>query len=314
MDDSENVIDVRKMIMQEIRHCKTAKILAIFSILLLFVPSIVFCGQPEWVCPKCGRAGNTDKFCGTCAYPSPAPMREIMPEPTVAPTPEPTSKPTPNSDLYKTVGSIVSFGHYEQDNDAGNGKEPIEWIVLDVWDGKSLILSKYGLDAKPYNAKDKYMTWDQCTLREWLNSDFLNNAFSDDEQSAILVTTVDNSADQGYSDWVVQGSNDTEDKVFLLSYAEVKRYLNVTYGQKNTMTARVAPTAYAKAQGAYTSGGDRTSDGNEAGWWWLRSPGPDRFRAADVYTDDSLRYYYVSVSSGCVRPALWINPELIFCN
>ena len=53
--------------------------------------------------------------------------------------------------LYKKVGSIVTFGQYEQDNNTGNGPEEIEWIVLDVQDGKSLLLSRYGLDAKPYN-------------------------------------------------------------------------------------------------------------------------------------------------------------------
>ena len=42
-----------------------------------------------------------------------------------------------------SVGDIITFGHYEQDNNLDNGAEPIEWIVLDVQDGKALLLSKY---------------------------------------------------------------------------------------------------------------------------------------------------------------------------
>ena len=32
------------------------------------------------------------------------------------------------------VGDIVYFGSYEQDNDAVNGTEPVEWYVLDKAD------------------------------------------------------------------------------------------------------------------------------------------------------------------------------------
>ena len=30
------------------------------------------------------------------------------------------------------AGDVITFGHYAQDTDPNNGKEPIEWIVLDV--------------------------------------------------------------------------------------------------------------------------------------------------------------------------------------
>jgi len=38
---------------------------------------------------------------------------------------------------YKTVGNIVTFGKYEQDNDTGNGDEDIEWMILDVQGNKA---------------------------------------------------------------------------------------------------------------------------------------------------------------------------------
>ena len=120
---------------------------------------------------------------------------------------------TPITQSFDTIGSIVTFGRYEQDGDKENGPEEIEWVVLDVQDGKALLLSKYGLEAKPYNTEYTDVTWETCTLRAWLNSDFLNKAFSAEEQSAILTTTVDNSSSQGYNDLNSIDGNNTRDKI-----------------------------------------------------------------------------------------------------
>ena len=102
---------------------------------------------------------------------------------------------------FDRVGSIVTFGRYEQDGDEENGPEGIRWIVLDTQEGKSLLLSLYGLDAAPYHPKSKNITWKDCALRKWLNGEFLQTAFTKEEQQAILTTKVDNSASQGYSRW-----------------------------------------------------------------------------------------------------------------
>ena len=64
-----------------------------------------------------------------------------------------------------SVGDIVTFGSYEQDNNLSNGKEAIEWLVLDIQDGKALLLSKYGLETKEYNTGDYEITWERSTLR-----------------------------------------------------------------------------------------------------------------------------------------------------
>ncbi|MBE5790166.1 MAG: hypothetical protein E7325_11085 [Clostridiales bacterium] len=212
--------------------------------------------------------------------------------------------------LYKTVGSIVTFGKYEQDNNTGNGPEDIEWIVLDVQDGKSLLLSRYGLDVKPYNTERKDITWEECSLRAWLNNDFLKSAFAQEEQSAILLTTVDNSQSQGYSNYDTNGGNNTQDYLFLLSYAEANKYLDVTRGDGNNTKSRVAPTAYAKAQGVFTIVNNKTADGEAAGWWWLRSPGRRQDCAANVSNIGSLNNGYgVDYEYAVVRPAFWLNLE-----
>ena len=207
-----------------------------------------------------------------------------------------------------TVGNYVTFGEYPQTT-AGEDMTPIEWLVLARNGNKALLISRYGLDAQPYNTDYTSVTWETCTLRTWLNGTFYNKAFSSAEQAAILTTNVDNSKNQCYSGWSTSSGNNTQDKVFLLSYAEANKYFGVTYDNSSNTKSRVAPTAYAIAQGAWTSYSNKTTDSTYAGWWWLRSPGTYQDYAAIVYFVGSLDFNYVDSDSGSVRPALWVNLE-----
>ena len=199
----------------------------------------------------------------------------------------------------KTVGNHITLGIYPQ---ASSGKDkPIEWTVLDVQDNKVLLISRYGLDVQPYNEGKTDVTWEKCTLRKWLNETFLSKAFTTQEQARILLTNVDNSSGQSY--WSTDGGSNTEDKIFLLSYAEANKYLGVTK-DKNTKS-RVAPTEYAIQAGAST----KTEDGKASCWWWLRSPGSRQDSAAGVRPAGSLDYSNAYFESGCVRPAMWIELE-----
>ena len=207
-------------------------------------------------------------------------------------------------DAMFAVGNYVTFGEYPQTAD-GKDMTPIEWLVLARDGNKALLISRYALDAKRYNNSNTEK-WETCTLRTWLNGTFYNKAFSSAEQAAILTTSVDNSSNQGY--WGRSGGN-TQDKVFLLSYAEANKYFGITHFNSSNTKSRVAPTPYAIAQGAYTNSSDKTADGTAAGWWWLRSPGDYRERVARVNTDGSLEASYVHFEFGSVRPALWVNVE-----
>ncbi len=246
----------------------------------------------SWKCPNCGREGNTGTFCGNCGFSSPAPA----------------PKSTPASETIK-AGDIIRFGHYEQDNNSKNGKEEIEWIVLetDRKNNKALLLSKYGLYAKSYNSKNRSITWEKCTLRSWLNESFLLSAFSAKEQDAILTTKVLNGSSARYQPWDTKGGDNTKDKIFLLSYTEAKLYLGISTTTSSGIDARVSPTAYAIARGAETSDDYQTADKKAACWWWLRSPGYDQNRAARVDADGSLGSCSVDEGYCVVRPALWIN-------
>ena len=217
--------------------------------------------------------------------------------------------PAAMRDVKFAVGSYVTFGEYPQTAE-GEDMTPIEWLVLARNGSNALLISRYGLDTKPYNTSDIKVTWSSCTLRTWLNNVFYNKAFSAAEQKAIMTTTVDNSKSQCYSAYDTSGGSNTQDKVFLLSYAEANGYFGATYDNSDNMKSRAAPTAYAIAHGAYTYFSDKTAADENAGWWWLRSLGYDRELATAVLTNGSLGNVYVN-DTNTVRPVIWVNIEAI---
>ena len=198
-------------------------------------------------------------------------------------------------DAYFAVGNEIPFGKYEQDGDTENGAEEIEWKVLARQGNQVLLLSKYGLDEKQYNEKSAVITWEQSTIRSWLNGEFLSTAFNTKEQSAIIKTAVDNSQAEGYGGYNTNGGNNTEDQVFLLSYKETFEEYFASDEARICM-----PTNYAVQQGASI-----TQSG--ACIWWLRSPGIFQIGAAYVNNVGRGASDNVSRRSYCVRPALWIN-------
>ena len=201
------------------------------------------------------------------------------------------------------VGNIIEFGAYEQDKDTSDGKENVEWQVLAKEDNKILVISKYVLDAKPYNTNLVNVTWETCALQTWLNGTFFDEAFSEAEQSMIQTTEV--SADRN-PDYSTDPGNATKDKIFLLSINEANKYFASDEARK------CVPTAYAKANGAWFSN-KYTLDGEATCWWWLRSPGFPQDFAAYVYDVGNVRSRgdYVYLGSGCVRPAMWIDLDAI---
>ncbi len=206
---------------------------------------------------------------------------------------------------YKTPGSIVTFGAYEQDNNTGNGKEAIEWLVLDydAANNRALVISKYALDREMYNTRWIDITWEKCTLRSWLNSEFINVAFSSDEQKVIPTVTV--SADKN-PDYSTDPGNATQDKVFLLSITEVNKYF------KNDEARMCAPTDYAIKNHVRTSS-SYSVDGRATCYWWLRSPGGLSNYAAYLNDNGYVLTFGDQVFNmlRAVRPALYIDLNLI---
>jgi len=199
------------------------------------------------------------------------------------------------------VGSYIEFGYYEQDNDLSNGREAIEWLVLAVDGNKALLISRNALDWQPYNSDANEFTWETCTLRNWLNTSFINEAFSGEQQNIIVNTTNVNENDNPFYESL--GGNDTTDQVFLLSINEAE------YLYFDSSEARVCmPTQYANARYVEASGG---STNIEECLWWLRSPGIDNYRAAIVSKTGMFNYYGREANFVrfpiYIRPAMWIE-------
>lgn len=123
------------------------------------------------------------------------------------------------------VGDTITLGTYEQDGNTDNGKEAITWQVLAVEDGKALIISEIGLAAMSYGSPmdinsytDENLYWETSYVRNWLNDDFLNEAFSDKERTGILASEV--TTNDAYGNCV------TEDYLFCLSIDEAEQYFS----------------------------------------------------------------------------------------
>ena len=194
---------------------------------------------------------------------------------------------------YLQSGDTITFGVYEQDDVDSNGKDAIDWIVLEVKDGKALVISKYSIDCKPYNTTKDDVTWETCSLRTWLNDDFINSAFSNEERLTISTVTVSAESNPEYD---TEPGNATQDKMFLLSISEVNKY---SFGGAKACE----PTSYAIANGLYVN----TADGNCG--WFLRSPGRYQYNAVIARTDGEVNTGGIDVSyiGVAVRPAMWIE-------
>lgn len=196
------------------------------------------------------------------------------------------------------IGDTVFFGSYEQDANRANGSEWIEWLVLDKEEGRILVISKYGLSSQAFNATNISVTWGHCTLRDFLNRRFLNDAFSEEEQARILTVTVKAEQNPGFN---TDSGADTQDKLFLLSVGEADKYFS------SDEARRCVPTPNTAAQGACVST-TYEADGQATCWWWLRQPGRRNNLAACIDEDGSIHPsgYENNLDDVAVRPAMWI--------
>ena len=196
-----------------------------------------------------------------------------------------------------SAGDIITFGEYEQDGDPDNGTEAIEWQVLAVEEGRALVISKYGLDTKKYHYRynNFSVTWETSSLRKWLNGEFYDNAFSEEEKGQIREESLINPDNAAYG---TTGGNDTTDRIFLLSIEEAEQYF------ADDEARQCEPTTYAENNGALVS--DKYAGST---WWWLRSPGDAENYAAAVYASGNVHIAGRSVNDSRVtaRPAFWLD-------
>ncbi len=244
----------------------------------------------------------------------PTPSAEAAQMPEAGPADLPSENPGPITDsnpvsasqipapVSPHVGETVAFGRYLQSKDRSGDPEPIEWRVLRVEGTKALLISEYALDAQLISSESTgTVTWENCELRTWLNSSFLDAAFTEEEKSGIPYVTVSAELNPNYPN--NSPGKTTEDQVFLLSIGEAQEYFNTEADRQCKTTAYVQYNT-----NAYVN------DENGCCWWWLRTQG--RFPGSFAYVpnygsldSDSFEGRDFYRPDGAVRPALWVDLE-----
>lgn len=224
---------------------------------------------------------------------APAGTPTIIPAVTAPPPPHVTE--AINSLLH---GNQVSFGTYEQDGDTSNGKEPIEWIVSETWVSNNkyivMLISKKTLFVSQYNETNDDVTWQSCSLRKYLNNDFVKDAFTIDEQTLLFeneIQTLPNPNATG-----VSSDFTTKDRVFVPDYGDYNEF-------DMFIEERADLTAAAKKQ-AEGIDKDKYIDNS----WWMRTEGQDLKHALTFNnTGEAVFEDGDPVDSYCgVRVAIWL--------
>ena len=184
-------------------------------------------------------------------------------------------------DSSVAAGDIVPFGVFSG--------QVIEWKVLAVEEGKALVITENAIALKPYQENTEpglAATWETCTLRTWLNGEFLNS-FTSEQADQIIDSSVSVEKYASNASGGVQEVGKVEDKFFLLSVNEVTQYFPIE-------SERVA-----QYDGAFVN-------------WWLRSPGEGIGEAKavmdhNVNGDRGFITNYSFNGNNGVRPAGWIT-------
>lgn len=100
----------------------------------------------------------------------------------------------------------ITFGNYWQEDTNDDGetntddeKKPIRWRVLSVEGDDAFLMADQAIESRPFDEEGSAVTWEKCSLRKWLNEDFIKEAFTEEEQAAIMETTVVNKDNEEYN-------------------------------------------------------------------------------------------------------------------
>lgn len=157
------------------------------------------------------------------------------------------------------VGDVIKFGEYEQDNNLENGKEAIDWIVLDVKDNQAFLISKQCLEVMQFAVQEGpgLIFWEESDVYRWLNSDFLNSAFSENLQDCIIQVPLISAGKD--SNGHAEVGKESLNYIFVLDETEYNKYKYLS------MKNNAGVTAYVQA---YYMDTNEYSDKYKG--WWLR--------------------------------------------
>lgn len=206
------------------------------------------------------------------------------------------------------LGSIVTFGQFEQDGDDENGLEWIEWIVLDRTDKGALLLSKNVLDVMPFQHAGNTAKWENSDIHQWLNNDFYNTAFRDEEKRFIIKGQKEyyGMEDEYYE--LIQSES-----VFLLDFdqlthKETEYSAGYAYRKPYFFSKASRQAVPSESAGNKLLLEDENADIQKVAWWSATSI-TDGKKACYVDAEGNVRTDGIEKSNGMigVRPAIWVN-------
>ena len=187
------------------------------------------------------------------------------------------------------IGDIIQFGGYD-------------WRVLDMQDGRALIMSEKVIGDRYYHNELMDITWAESDTRQFLNGEFFNSFSVGDRAKIIQVTNI-NLDNQWYG---TPGGNDTDDYVFLLSLEEVVRY----FGDSSELSNKPPDEDYIYwISDKYNDDRRARYLNNSWGAWLLRSPGGNGVCVTAVRLDGIISVYGIEFNlfRYAIRPAMWIQ-------
>ena len=193
-----------------------------------------------------------------------------------------------------SVGDTFEFGAIDTNGILEDGDEPISWKILDKQGNAILVTTTSIIEGRSFAAADTNVKWENSSVREWLNGDFYSKCFTDTEKALIQNTHISTNVNPTYN---TESGNDTDDCVFILSYAEAEQYFK-------TDAERICDaTDHTKN---LTIQYDET---NHSTWWWLRTAGKDEGYMMFVKSDGTISDEGGVSAGGGIRPAMWITTQ-----
>lgn len=191
-----------------------------------------------------------------------------------------------DNDAFKTI----HFGEFYKDETYE--KEKIEWLVLSEDEEKLFVVSKKPLLSRRFDKNGR--KWNDSEIRQWLNTDFINEAFSHYEQPSIIKTDVTTTfvTEEPCAGYECADIH-TQDKIFLLSAEEVERY----FPEKVSRIQEKSDLA------SYTLEEDR----KHTNAWWLRNTGGFSGAALLVLEDGNFCGDASTQNIEGIRPAMYIS-------
>lgn len=178
----------------------------------------------------------------------------------------------------------VKFGVYPQSSSTGNIKLPIVWRILKYveidGDIYAQMVTNSNLDVRQYDTEEN-VSWENSNLRNWLNSDFLQTAFPEQQQAYMISGTES-------GELVTIPSVKDIDKEIIGFW----RHMNTNY------------VAEGGSVGACDTG---LGSKDEYGWYWIRGEENEAMRVIN----DSIEECQSNTSYGAVSPMIFVKMRML---